>query len=424
MLLILASFNTGDYDMYKRSSLVSTGVSALLALVNLAAVGCKDRPSQAKASETTVASVSRVVRESLSSTLTVAGQFQPYQEVDLHAKVSGYIRRINVDIGDRVRTGQVIATLEIPELNAQLIGAQAQVRHSQSEIARAQNEVAAAESSHAALHAAYTRLEQAAKQRPGLIAEQELDDARAKDQDSEARINIAKSALEAAREQLGISRADSQRVQSLSDYSVVAAPFNGVITMRYADTGSLIQAGTASNTQAMPVVRVAQSDLLRLRIPVPEADVPYIQNGGQVQIKVQATGKIFLGKIVRFARALDPSTRTMLAEVDVPNPALALSPGMYAETVVSLQQRNNVLTIPIQAVVQGDSPYVLVLDATNHVRKSIVTLGIQGADKVEITSGLTDNELVIVSAQSNYQIGQLVRPKMATITMPSETGSH
>jgi RND family efflux transporter MFP subunit len=411
--------------MDKRSSLVSTGISALLALVSLVSVGCRDTASQATASETAAASVARVVRENLSSTLTVAGQFQPYQEVDLHAKVSGYIRRINVDIGDRVRAGQVIATLEIPELSAQLLGAQAQVRHSQSEIARAQSEVAGAESNHAALHAAYTRLEEAAKQRPGLIAEQELDDARAKDQDSEARINTAKSALEATKEQLGISRADNQRVQSLSDYSVVTAPFNGVITMRYADTGSLIQAGTASNTQAMPVVRVAQSDLLRLRMPVPETDVPYIQVGGQVQVKVQATGKTFLGKIIRFARALDPSTRTMLAEVDVPNPTLALSPGMYAETVVSLQQRDNVLTIPIQAVVQGDSqPYVLVLDATNHVQKKIVTLGIQGADKAEITSGLTDNELVIVSAQTNYQVGQVVRPKTSTVTMPNGGGSN
>lgn len=412
--------------MYKRSSLVvSTGISALLASVSLVSVGCRDTQSQTKAPQTAAASVARVVRENLSSTLTVAGQFQPYQEVDLHAKVSGYIRHINVDIGDRVRIGQVIATLEIPELSAQLVGAQAQVRHSQSEIARAQSEVAGAESNHAALHAAYTRLDQAAKQRPGLIAEQELDDARAKDQDSEARVNTAKSALEAAKEQLGISRADNQRLQSLSDYSVVTAPFNGVITMRYADTGSLIQAGTASNTQAMPVVRVAQSDLLRLRMPVPEADVPYIQNGGLVQVKVQATGKKFLGKIVRFARALDPSTRTMVAEVDVPNPTLALNPGMYAETVISLQQRNNVLTVPIQAVVQGDSQsYVLALDATNHVQKKIVTLGIQGADKTEITSGLADNELVIVSAQTNYQVGQVVRPKISSVIMSSGGGSN
>jgi RND family efflux transporter MFP subunit len=319
----------------------------------------------------------------------------------------------------------VIATLEVPELNAQLVGAQAEVRHSQSEINRAKSEVAGAESNHAALHEAYTRLAQAAKQRPGLIAEQELDDALARDQDSEAKINVAKAALEASEEQLGVSSADRQRVQALSDYSVVTAPFNGVITMRYADTGSLIQAGTASNTQSMPVVRVAQSDLLRLRMPVPEADVPYIEDGGEVQVRVQATGKIFAGKIIRFARALDPSTRTMTTEVDVANPKLVLSPGMYAETVIALQQRKNVLTVPIRAVVQGTTQsYVLALDANNKVQKKIVTLGVQGPNKVEITSGLTENEMVIVSAQANYQVGQVVQPKVENVTMSGEAGDQ
>jgi len=410
--------------MYKRSSLTSAGTTVLLALAGLVVVGCKGK-SSANDSSIAGASVTQVKRENLASTLTVAGQFQPYQEVDLHAKVSGYIRRINVDIGDRVRDGEVIATLEVPELTAQLSAAQAEVRHSQSEINRAKSEVAGAESNHAALHDAYTRLAQAAKQRPGLIAEQELDDAMAKDQNSEANINVAKAALDATQERLGISRADSQRVQALKDYSVVTAPFNGVITMRYADTGSLIQAGTASNTQSMPVVRVAQSDLLRLRMPVPESDVPYIADGGEVQVKVQATGKTFTGKIIRFARALNPATRTMTTEVDVPNPTLVLSPGMYAETVINLQQRKNVLTIPIQAVVQGTSQtYVLALDANNRVQKKIVTLGVQGPNKVEVTSGLTQDETIIVSGQTNYQVGQVVRPRVENVTMPGDPGDQ
>src|SRR5271163_3497914 len=155
--------------------------------------GCRDS-RQEKASIPT-ASVAPVTRGDLSSALAVAGEFQPYQEVELHAKVSGYIRRINVDIGDRVKTGQVIATLEVPELNAQVIGSEAEIRHSQSEIARAQSDVALAEASHTAVHAAYTRLSEASKQRPGLVAEQELDDSLAKDQDAEAKINAAKSAL-------------------------------------------------------------------------------------------------------------------------------------------------------------------------------------------------------------------------------------
>jgi RND family efflux transporter MFP subunit len=361
------------------------------------------------------AAVVSVVRGSLASSLTIAGQFQPYQEVDLHAKVSGYIRKISVDIGDRVRQGQVLATLEVPELNDQVQGAQAEVRHSQSEIDRAQNEVLRAQSSYAAVHAAYTRLDQASRQKPGLVAAQELDDARAKDQEAQAQIDVAKSGLDATQQQLGVSRADSQRVQTMSNYSAIVAPFTGVVTMRYADTGSLIQAGT-SNTQSAPVVRVAQSDVLRLRMPVPEADVPAIAVGGDVVVKVQSTGKTFTGHIVRFSRALDPTTRTMLTEVDVPNPDLTLSPGMYAETTIQLKQKNDTLILPSQAVVQdGDQAYVLVVDATHHVVKRNVTLGIQTANRAEILSGVQAGDSVIASGQSGYQTGETVDPRPAFI---------
>lgn len=371
------------------------------------------------------AAVVDVIRGSLASSLSVAGQFQPYQEVDLHAKVSGYIRWIKVDIGDRVRVGEVLANLEVPELQDQLHAAQAQVRHSQSEIGRAQSEVLSAQATYSALHAAYTRLQQASKQRPGLIAEQELDDARSKDQESKAQIAVAKSSLEAMQEQLGVTRADSHRVQSLTDYEQIISPFTGVVTMRYADTGSLIQAGTSSDTQSMPVVRVAQSDLLRLRMPVPEADVPYISVGGSVQIKVNATGRTFSGKIVRFSRALDTNTRTMLTEVDVPNPQLVLSPGMYAETTIQLQEKKDALILPAEAVVQdADQAYVLVVNSTNHVEKRKVTLGIQTANRTEVLTGVHSGERVIASGQANYQPGQVVTARPAFIPTKAQEVSE
>jgi RND family efflux transporter MFP subunit len=409
--------------MSMRSPSIVLRGALLVALPCLVCSGCKEKQPEAPPA---TASIAPVTRGDLSSTLTVAGEFQPYQEVELHAKVSGYIRRINVDIGDRVKNGQVIATLEVPELNAQVAASQAQIRHSQSEITRAQNEVTLAQANYAALHAAYTRLSEASKRRPGLIAEQELDDSRAKDQDAEAKINVAKSALEATKEQLGISKADNQRVQSLEDYSIVTAPFTGVVTMRYADVGSLIQAGTASNTQSMPVIKLAQSDLLRLRMPVPEEDVPFIKVGGDVQIKLQATGKTISGKIVRFTRELTTSTRTMLAEVDVPNPDLTLSTGMTAETTIVLQAQKNVLTVPAGAVLKGDGQvaYVLIVDSDNKVQKVPVTLGIQGSDRVEITQGLTERQSVIVSGQGNYQTGQVVQPKLSTIAMPKQGGDQ
>ena len=406
----------------RSASIVSRG-ALFIALPCLVFTGCKDK--QPESAPIATASVAPVTRDDLSSTLTVAGEFQPYQEVELHAKVSGYIRHINVDIGDRVKNGQVIATLEVPELTAQVAGSQAEVRHSQSEIARAQSGVALAEANYAAVHAAYTRLSEASKQRPGLVAEQELDDSRARDLDAQAKINVARSSLESTKEQLGVSQADNQRIQSLKDYSVVTAPFNGVITMRYADVGSLIQAGTASNTQSMPVVKVAQSDLLRLRMPVPEEDVPFIKVGGDVSIKLQATGRTFSGKIIRFTRELSTSTRTMLAEVDVPNPDLTLSTGMTAQTTIVLQAQTNVLTVPAGAVLKGDGQSsVLVVDTDNKVRKVPVTLGIQSPDRIEITQGLSEHQSVIVSGQTNYQPGQEVRPQLSTISMPKQGGNQ
>jgi len=371
------------------------------------------------------AAVVAVVCGNLASSLTVAGQFQPYQQVDLHAKVSGYIRWIKVDIGDRVRQGEVLALLEVPELQNQVEGAQAEVRHSQSDITRAQSEVVSAESTYSALHAEYTRLEEASKERPGLIAEQELDDARAKDQQAAAQVGVAKASLDAMRQQLGVSRATRSRLETMSRYEQIVAPFAGVVTKRYADTGSLIQAGQNNNTQTLPVVQVAESDLLRLRMPVPEGDVPYIQVGGDVRVTVSATGHTFTGKIIRFSRALDTNTRTMLTEVDVPNLDLSLDPGMYAETTIQLQQKNDALILPAQAVVQnGDQSYVLVVDATNHVEKRGVTLGIQTSNRVEITSGLQAGDNVIAAGQTGYQPGEVVSPHAAFIPTAAQEVSE
>jgi RND family efflux transporter MFP subunit len=371
------------------------------------------------------AAVVAVTRGNVASSLTVAGQFQPYQQVDLHAKVSGYIRWIKVDIGDRVRQGEVLALLEVPELQDQVEGAQAEVRHSQSDITRAQSEVVSAESTYSAVHAEYTRLEEASKQRPGLIAEQELDDARAKDQQAAAQVGVAKASLDAMQQQLGVSRATHRRLETMSRYEQIIAPFTGVVTKRYADTGSLIQAGQDNNTQTLPVVQVAESDLLRLRMPVPESDVPYIQVGGDVQVKVNATGHTFTGKIIRFSRALDTNTRTMLTEVDVPNRDLSLNPGMYAETTIQLQQKKDALILPVEAVVQNrDHPYVLVVDATNHVEKRNVILGIQTSNRVEITSGLQAGDNVIAAGQTGYQPGEVVSPHAAFIPTAAQEVSE
>ena len=163
------------------------------------------------------------------------------------------------------------------------------------------------------------RLKQASAAQPGLIAEQELDDAQSKDLASAAQVDAAKSALAAAQKQSAYAGADNERVHDLEAYTNVTAPLNGVIVWRYADTGALIQAGTTSDVQSLPLVKLSQSDLLRLRLPVPEDAVQYIHEGDEVQVRVDAVNRTFTGKVVRFTRDVSLATRTMETEIDVPN---------------------------------------------------------------------------------------------------------
>jgi RND family efflux transporter MFP subunit len=348
----------------------------------------------------------------IANQLTVAGVFQAFQEIDVHGKVSGYIRHIYVDIGDRVHKGQTLAVLEVPELQAEVAGAQAGITQTQQNIGRLQSEVSMEQANYAAVHANYTRLKQASDQQPGLVAAQELDDALAKDRSAASQVDAAKAAVAAAEGQLGVSRAENLRVSSMEQYATITAPYNGVVTMRYADTGALIPAGTAEGLN-QAVVKLAQSDVLRLRMPVPERDVPLVHIGSQVTVHVQATGQQFPGTVVRYTRDVSNATRTMLTEVDVINPDLTLTPGMYADVTFNLEQKNGALLVPASAIIQGDQPSVMMVDASNRVRKQAVVLGISGANSQEITAGLQPGDKVIIGGQSELQPGQQVSPQPA-----------
>jgi RND family efflux transporter MFP subunit len=393
-------------------------VLAVLALAILLAVLFVVRGKREKETETEAPAVSPTVSTSsaqegsIANQLTVAGVFQPFQEIDVHGKVSGYIRHIYVDIGDRVRQGETLAVLEVPELQAEVAGAQAGVTQTQQNIARLQNEVAREKASYAAVHANYKRLKEASDQQPGLVAEQELDDALAKDQSAASQVDAAKSAVAAAQGQLGVSRAENLRVSSMENYATIVAPYSGVVTMRYADTGSLIPAGTAEGLN-QAVVRLAQSDALRLRMPVPERDVPFVHEGSVVTVYVQATGQQFPGTVVRFTRNVSNATRTMMTEVDVKNPDLTLTPGMYADVTFNLQQKDNALIIPASAVIQGDQPSVMLVNSSNRVEKRPVVLGISSANAQEVISGLQPGDRVIIGGLSALQPGQQVTPQTA-----------
>lgn len=375
-----------------------------------------------------VAPVVFVTRAPLENTIVLTGEFVPFQQVDVHAKVAGYIRHIYVDVGDKVKTGQELAILEVPELNAQVAGAEADIRRSQDAIRRAQSEIERAESTHRAYHAAYTRLKQASEERPGLVAEQELDDAMAKDQETDAQISSNRAALAEAQNQLGVAKATLERLSALQAYSHITAPFAGVVTKRYVDTGALISAGTSSETQSQPVVQLAEWYLFRLTIPVPESNVPMLHLGSIVRVHVAALNKDFDGRVARFADAVNNETRTMHTEIDVENPQDALTAGMFAEVTLRLNGKENALALPVQAVVQeGDKHYVLVLDSQDRVQKREVDVGQQTSTAVEILKGLSEKERVISAGQSDYQVGEFVKPKLVAGiagTSQGETGGQ
>jgi len=399
--------------MRKRTSFILAAGLALPGLTGLVACNSRPKGSETSAAEIPAAAVVAVSRGNIAHVLNLAGQFQPYQVVDVHAKVSGYIKNIYVDIGDKVHEGETLAILEVPELNAQLKGTQSEFARSKDEITRAQHEVTRAESEHSAVHADYLRLVQAAAAQPGLIAQQELDNAQSKDLSTAAQIDAAQAALSAAKQGSDVADSNRERVQDLNDYTHVTAPLNGVIIFRYADTGALIQAGTSSDTQSLPIVKLSQSDLLRLRVPVPEDAVRYIHTGQNMQVRVDAVGRSLTGMVVRFTRNVSFETRTMETEIDVPNKDLSLTPGMYANTELQLDHRDNVLTIPVQAVVNdGNKRTVLVVDSQNHVQQRVIQTGIQGSELVEVTGGLSEGEHVIVGGQSKYQAGEQVTPQL------------
>jgi RND family efflux transporter MFP subunit len=378
------------------------------------AAGCRDKDENPAATPP-IASVAVVTRAQLSNTLSVAGEFIPFQEVELHAKVPGYIRHISVDIGDKVRTGEVLATLDIPELTAQVQGADAGVRQTQEQITRARSEVQRAQADYDAVHSEARRLQQASDARPGLVAQQELDDAQSKDRAGAAQVDAAKSALSAMQMQLGVSQADQQHYSSLADYSRITAPFNGIVTWRYADTGALIQAGT-SNASSMPVVKIAQVDVLRLRLPVPESLAAFVHVGDQATIRIQAIGKTITGTITRSTGSLDPSTRTMQVEIDVPNPGGEFTPGMYADVTLNVRRSGDGLVVPVQAVDQtGNQPFVMLVDSANKVEKRTVQIGVSTANRTEIRSGLQEGDKVIVANLANFPPGEVVTPKVSAI---------
>jgi RND family efflux transporter MFP subunit len=196
-------------------------------------------------------------------------------------------------------------------------------------------------------------------------------------------------------------------------YTHITAPFDGVITHRYADPGSLIQAGTSSDTQSMPLVCLSDNYRLRLDFPVSVAYVKDIQLGDRVEVRVESLkGKPFTGTILRSTQKVDEDTRTMIMEIEVPNPKLELVPGMYATVVLKVERRPQALAVLTEAISTGKKPSVYVVNREQEIEDRPVTLGLETPGKYEVVAGLREGDLVMIGSHSQVKPGQKVEAKL------------
>lgn len=320
-------------------------------------------------------SVYTVRRRDLSRDLKLSGEFRPYQVARVYAKIAGFLKTISVDYGSRVSAGDVIATLEVPEQEAEVERTEAAYRFAKLE---------------------YDRVASVDHSEPGLIAQADVDKALA--------------TYEAARDQ-------RDQARSMLAYSVITAPFDGIVTKRYVDPGTLIQQGANSNTQAEPIVQISDNYRLRLIVQAPESIVPEIKDGTPVDIRVQANGRLIRGRVARYSYDVHEDTRTMHTEIDVPNADLSLKPGMYAFVSIVLESRHEVPAVPVQAVSSGDEPSVLVVDENDVLREVPVTVGLETPNWVEIRRGVEPGDRVYIGDRNSVTVGTKVRPEASSVAV-------
>ncbi len=399
-----------------RPTLLVPPFLALLALLS----GCeKNEPVAAAENTAPDVAVAKVARKTLDRTLTVSSELVPFQVIDVYAKESGFIRQLFVDYGSRVKAGQVLAILEIPELEVQLRQDEATIRNAEARVNLAEREVQRARAQANVLHLQYDRLANVVKEKPGLVAQQEVDDAQGKDLAAAANVDASQANLQAAQSDLQAMQAKKEHDKVLFDYARITAPFDGVVTQRYANLGTLMQAGTSSSTQAMPLVRISEDQKFRLVIPVPESYVPMIHVGSPVEVRVPSLNRTLPGTIARFSTDVKEDTRTMHTEVDVPNPDRSLVEGQYAEASITLDHKEGALAVPLAAVARnGPETIVFVVDGSGKLDARRVTLGIQTATDAEILSGLKEGDLVVTGDRGGLRTGQMVHPKIAAEAKP------
>jgi len=347
-------------------SLIASGAATVPLLV---ACGRAGPGSTSSAAPPPAVRLARPHRGEIVRSVTLPGNVRAWQEATLFAKVTGYLKTITVDKGDEVVAGTLIADIEVPELLADRLKTQAEV------------EVAAID---------YRRVAEARKKAPDLVIPQTVDDA-------DARHKIAAANL--------------ARIETLLGFTRISAPFAGIITRRFVDPGAFIPAATAGSTaQNAAIVSLADFSTVRVAVAVPEPDVPFVTRDAPAVINVQELpGKSFPGSVTRFAYALDDATRTMLAEIDLPNPDRELRPGMYASITLAAERHPDALLLPSEAVLkEASGKSVFIVDREQRARKTAIKAGFEDSASVEVLDGLAPDQPVILLGKQSLQDGQPV----------------
>src|ERR1700730_7531852 len=310
--------------------------------------------------------------------LVLPGSTQAIQETAIYARTNGYVRQWNVDIGAKVEAGQLLAEIETPEVDQELNQARANVAQASanSELARA----------------TLTRWQKLVDGE--VVSSQEFDE--------------KKSAADARAADLQVAQANVKRLEELQGFEKIAAPFTGIVTARNIDNGTLVTSGSG---QTAPLFRLAQTDVLRIYVTVPQTQSRSVAPGQSATVSVrEIPDKTFNAKVVRTAGAIDPASRTLLTELQLPNEDGQLFPGMYAEVKFALPQDSRTLLVPGNAVmIRSDGPKVLVVDAKQTIRARAVKLGHDLGDKVEIVSGLNPAEPLVANPNDALRDGLEVK---------------
>jgi RND family efflux transporter MFP subunit len=394
-----------------------TGIKILAVVVGLGVVGLvAERHRAASRSRANSMAESRPLPELVRPRrLTVARHVQTnasleaFEQTDLFAKVSGYLSDVRVDIGDHVKAGQVLSVIDIPEMGKELAEAKAQLESKRKALETALSEVKHHEADVTLQDATLKRQEVLFEGR--AITDQTLDEVRAKTQIAKADLGVAEANQAFAAAQVELGAATVEKIKTLLKYEQIVAPFDGVVARRLVNRGDLVQAATS--TRPTPLFTVQRIDTMRVFCDVPEDDAPHLRLGDPALVKPAGfEGQPYVGKVTRFSLRLDPETRNMRTEIDLPNPEERLYPGMYAQVFLDMNTHPNALTLPAAAVGSDRGGNFVYTVTGDRITRVVVKIGLADNGNIEVTAGLADDAPVVATIKSAPPPGTLVQPPM------------